>query len=153
MQTNVDERFERLYLDRYEAMVRLARVIVGVHAVAEELVQDSFVRLNTAWSRIETPEAYLRTTVVNHCRNWLERAQRERSHPAVGEEIAMPPEYDETWRAVQRLAPRYRSVLALRFYEDLSEADIARVLDISVGAVKSTISRGLAKLRKELSSD
>jgi RNA polymerase sigma factor (sigma-70 family) len=149
VEPRVDEGFERLYLDRYESMVRLARVIVGVHAVAEELVQDSFVRLNTAWARVETPEAYLRTTVVNHCRNWLDRAQRERSQPVVVEEVAMPPEYDETWRAVQRLAPRYRSVLALRFYADLAEADIARTLDISVGTVKSTIHRGLAKLRND----
>ncbi len=76
-------------------------------------------------------------------------AERVRLDPPVplGE-----PELDETWAIVRRLPPRYRTALALRFYEDLSEREIAEMMGVRPGTVKSLIHRGLARLRKELAS-
>src|SRR5690606_27547440 len=69
-----------LYHDRYDPMVRLAYLLVADRAVAEELVQDAFVKVHRHWAHIEHPKAYLRTTVVNTCRSWGRRRTRERDH-------------------------------------------------------------------------
>jgi RNA polymerase sigma factor (sigma-70 family) len=142
---------DALFRRRRVAMIRLARVLTGSMAIAEEVVQDAFVKLHEQDSRPRNPEGYLHATVVNMSRNYMRRRQLERR-------LAMPdrvsfedPEIDELWTMVCRLPFRQRSVLALRFYEDLPEADIARVLDCRVGTVKSTLHRALRKLQKELS--
>jgi RNA polymerase sigma factor (sigma-70 family) len=141
---------EEVYRERYVALVRRARLIVGSQAVAEELVQEAFVRLQKSWDRANEPRAYVHTIVINLCRNWCARAERERGLLPQPESIALEPVYDETWKAMLRLPERYRTVLVLRFYEDLAESEIARVMDCRVGTVKSLIHRGLAKLREEL---
>jgi RNA polymerase sigma factor (sigma-70 family) len=141
---------ESLYRMRYVSLVRLARVIVGSDAVGEELAQEAFVRLQGAWGRVEQPDRYVKTILVNLCRTWIERTVRERQHAVATDLIALPTEIDETWQAVQRLPGRYRTVLALRFYDDMTEVEIARILDMRIGTVKSIVHRGLAKLREEL---
>lgn len=141
---------ERLYRDEHARLVRTARMMVGSAAVAEELTHDAFVRLHGAWDRVDHPPAFVRTVLVNLCRTWLQRAERERRRPAVDEGLSLPPELDETWRAVQRLPERYRTVLALRFYADLPETEIAELMGCRPGTVRSLLHRGLDKLRKEL---
>jgi RNA polymerase sigma factor (sigma-70 family) len=136
-------------------MVRLAHVICGSNAVAEEIVQEAFVLVRAHWATITNPGGYLRTTVVNLARGYLRRHDVELRHaggppgPAVA--VTGDPEIDETWAVVCRLPEQQRAVLALRFYEDLSIAQIAEVLGCRAGTVKSSIHRGLAKLREELS--
>lgn len=149
------ESIEHLYRRRYESFVRLARVIVGSQSIAEELTQEAFARILAAPRSLEHPDAYARTVLVNLCRDWLTRTGRDRREASTGpdrtdHDVAMPSDVDETWTAVCRLPPRYRTVLAMRFYADLTEPEIARQLGIRVGTVKSTIHRGLAKLRKEV---
>ena len=132
-------------------MVRLAHLIIGSNAVAEEVVKEAFLRLQQSWDRADNPPAYLRTIVTNLCKTQLRRRDFERHLDLPEPRVAFQPEIDETWAAVCRLPFRQRAALALRFYEDLEESEIARILGCRTGTVKSTIHRGLARLRKEMS--
>ncbi|THJ04524.1 SigE family RNA polymerase sigma factor [Nocardioides sp.] len=157
---NADEAVERLYLDHWDQLVRLSVLLVRDQGQAEEIVQDSFVELHRRWSRLEDPDRalpYLRQTVVNRSRSALRHRRVVRRHLARqhGEETA--PGADESvlaetrrrWvlDALQQLPGRQREVLALRYFLDMSEAEIAQTLGVSKGAVKSHASRGAAALR------
>lgn len=130
-------------------LIRLAHAITGSNLVAEDVVHDAYLR----WvdrPDLTNPGGYLRTIVVNIARDALRHrdvADRARHDPpvALGE-----PELDETWAIVRSLPERYRVALALRFYEDLSERQIAELMGVRLGTVKSLIHRGLDKVRKEL---
>lgn len=139
-----------LYREKYVPMVRMAYLMVGSSTVAEDLVQDAFARMHRHWDNAEHPKAYLRMTVVNACRSHLRRLALERAyrrHPSVmGEAVRAEP--DELFDALAALPTRQRAALVLRFYEDLSEADIAVALGCRPGTVKSLLHRGLAELRK-----
>jgi RNA polymerase sigma-70 factor (sigma-E family) len=139
-----------LYRGERAAMIRLARLLTGSTPVAEEVVQEAFLHIHQRSERPQNPAGYLRTTVVNLSKGHLRRLRLERRHLSPDRIAFDDPGLDETWVAVRRLPFRQRAVLALRFYEDLSEADIARVLGCRVGTVKSSLHRGLAKLRDEL---
>jgi RNA polymerase sigma factor (sigma-70 family) len=145
------ERSEPFYERQRLPAVRLAHVIVGTNAIAEEIAQEAFLRVHERWASIERPEQFLRAVVVNLCRTTVRRADLER-RLALGTDRTMldAPELDETWFAVCRLPFRQRAVLALRYYADLPEAEIATLLGCRVGTVKSAHHRGLAALRKEL---
>jgi len=141
---------EALYRVQRAPMVRLARLMTGSRATAEEVVQDAFLRVAAKVVDVDNPEAYLRTTVVNLARTHLRRLGLERQLPPQNHLATSQPEVDEMWAAVCRLPFSQRAVLALRFYEDLSEDDIARTLGCRVGTVKSRLHRGLANLRKDV---
>jgi RNA polymerase sigma-70 factor (sigma-E family) len=135
-------------------MVRLAHVITGSNTAAEDVVQDVFLRVWRRWPDVENPPGYLRRSVVNTARDLVRHEDVVRRHASTGGVTPGPtgdPAIDETWAAVRRLPPRQRAVLALRFYEDLPEGEIAEILGCRVGTVKSNLHRGLARLRKELS--
>jgi RNA polymerase sigma factor (sigma-70 family) len=137
-----------LFSDHRMAMTRLAHVITGSNASAQEVVQEAFLRLSRAHD-VREPVAYLRTIVVNLARTEVRRASRTlrpETRAVTGE-----PEIDELWAKVQALPEKYRTALALRFYADMSEAQMAEQLDVRPGTVKSLVSRGLELLRKELS--
>ena len=140
-----------LYRRQGEAMVRLARLLTGSNAVAEEVGQEAFLKMHQRGEAPLNPDGYLRTTVANLSKSHLRRLRLERRLPAGDRATFDDPEIDETWEAVCRLPFRQRAVLALRFYDDLPEAEIARVLGCRPGTVKSSLSRGLSKLREELS--
>jgi len=150
MSTGADD-YTALFERRRLAMVRLARLLTGSFDIAEEVVQEAFMKLQLAPSVTKNPEACLRTIVTNLSWGYLRRLRLERAllpeirivHPA--------PEIDETWSVVCELPFRQRAVLALRYYEDLSEAETARVLGCRVGTVKSSHHRALATLRERLS--
>jgi RNA polymerase sigma factor (sigma-70 family) len=131
-------------------MVRLARLLTGSFDIAEEVVQEAFVKLQLASSTARNPEAYLRTIVTNLSWGYLRRLRLERALLPEARIVHPAPEIDETWAAVCGLPFRQRAVLALRYYEDLSEAEIARVLGCRVGTVKSSHHRALATLRERL---
>jgi len=140
-----------LYRSRRLAMLRLATVMTGSSTTAEELVQEAFLRLHERWDKVDNPGAFLRVVVTNLAIGHLRRLRIERDHaPAAGALAVGNPDIDETWAAVCELPARQRAVLALRFYEDLTEAQIADVLGCRPGTVKSSLHRGLARLRKEL---
>lgn len=140
-----------LYRRQGVAMVRLARLLTGSNAVAEEVVQEAFLKMHQRGEAPLNPDGYLRTTVANLSKSHLRRLRLERRLPAADRATFDDPEIDETWEAVCRLPFRQRAALALRFYDDLPEAEIARVLGCRPGTVKSSLSRGLSKLREELS--
>jgi RNA polymerase sigma-70 factor (sigma-E family) len=141
--------FAELYRAHYGPMVRLAYLLVGSNEVAEELVQDAFVRVHRRWDGAERPAAYLRAAVVNACRSHHRRLRRERSRPPeAAEAVGLPTRDHDLLEALARLPDRQRAALVLRFYEDLPEADIAAALGCRPGTVKSLLHRGLAELRK-----
>jgi RNA polymerase sigma factor (sigma-70 family) len=140
-----------LFRRQRTAMVRLARLLSRSEAIAEEVVQEAFLQMHQLRKSPQNPEGYLRTTVVNLSRNYTRRLRLEQRGSPHERVSFNDPEIDETWAILCRLPFRQRSVIALRFYEDLSEAEIARVLECRLGTVKSSLHRGLRKLREELS--
>lgn len=148
-----DAGFAAFYQGALAPSVRLAHLIVGSPSVAQDLVQDVFLSIHARWATIDNPEAYLRTAVINRCRSAQRRQIVERLHLRRRTEWvpATIPEVDETWAAVRRLPVDQRTVLVLRFYADLSLAEIAAELGKPIGTVKSTLHRGLARLKEQLS--
>lgn len=143
---------DALYREQALPMTRLSYAIVGSNAIAEELVQDAFVRLGRQpVGRVREPVPYLRTVVVNLSRNWVRRQVVARRAPIRPDATSLgEPEVDATWAAVCRLPVKYRTVLALRYYEDLPDDEIADVLGVRRATVRSLVHRGLELLRKEL---
>lgn len=139
-----------LYQREYGPMVRLACLLVGSEAVAEELVQDAFVAVHRRWDGLSNPGGYLRTCVVNGCRSHQRRAALERRRRPRPETSDVRLQADELWDALLRLPYRQRAALVLRYYEDATEADIAIALDVRPATVRSLVHRGLEKLRKEV---
>ncbi len=134
-------------------LTRLAYSVIGDRQVAEELVQESYIRLQKAGDRVENRAAFLRVTVINRCKSYTVRRSKERAQlwrNAGRAETTTPHEIDETLLALRTLGIKYRTVLALRYYEDLSIDEIAELINVRPGTVKSLIHRGLAKLRTEL---
>jgi RNA polymerase sigma factor (sigma-70 family) len=140
-----------LYGRQRQSMVRLARILTGSFEVAEELVQEAFVKLQLSPTVAQNPDSYLRAIVTNLSWGYLRRLRLERALRPDDRIVVPAPEIDETWAVVCRLPFRQRAVLALRYYEDLSEAEIADILGCRLGTVKSAHHRALATLRRQLS--
>lgn len=148
-----DLSFEEFYVEHFEQLVRLAFVLTGSKEVAEDLVQDSFVRLHAHYARLDTPDRYARQTVVNACRSHFRSRGRERDKRPllyVLDGSSDPTPTGELCDVLLRLPYRQRAAVVLRFYADMSEAEIAEVLECRPGTVGSLIHRGLARLRKVL---
>nr|WP_199701054.1 SigE family RNA polymerase sigma factor [Jiangella rhizosphaerae] len=159
--SEADAAITDLYAAHYVRLVRLATLLQGSEAVAEEVVQDAFVALHRRWRRLREPAAavaYLRTSVVHGCRSVQRRRGVAARHPeepaghapsaeqvAVGDAAA-----DAVVEALRGLPDRQREALVLRYYGGLSESEIASAMKISNGAVKSHASRGLAGLREAM---
>ena len=139
-----------LYRQEYAPMVRLAHLITGSNEVAEDIVQESFVKMYQNWDRAAQPGAYLRMVVVNGCRSWHRRRRLERERLPRPVPEAVEPETREMLDALARLGVRQRTALVLRFYADLSEADVARALGCRPGTVKSLVHRGLRELERTI---
>jgi RNA polymerase sigma-70 factor (sigma-E family) len=144
------ETFASFYSAQHEPMLRLAYLLTQSRAIAEELVQDCFIRVQPRWATLDEPAAYLRRAVTNACYSYHRRRHLEQAIVAEPSGVAPAPEYDEMWDALARLAPRRRAVLVLRYYLDLSEAEIADTIGCRPGTVKSISHRALADLRKVL---
>lgn len=144
--------FDDAFADLWRPMVRLAVSLVDDPAVAEDVAQEAFARTMLRWSSLDDPVTYLRRAIVNRSRSEL-RKRRVRRRAVRAPVLAPPgePEVDDVvLRALRGLSPKRRAVVALRFYEDLTEPEIARVLGVRVGTVKSTLHTALAQLREEL---
>ncbi len=141
------------------SLLRMAVLLVDDRASAEDVVQDAFVSFHRSAHRLRDPEAalgYLRVCVTNAARSALRRRQVARKHlhrsavvtdePPADTELMLAAEHQEVLKALRRLPDRQREVLTLRYWSDLSEAQIAEALGISKGAVKSNASRGMRRL-------
>ncbi len=156
---NAAPEFDEFYLAHYTGAVRLARLLVDSLGVAEEIAQDAFVELFRAWARVEQPAAYLRVAVVHRARSWGRRRAIERRHAeradrdvtpdhATGNDTALV-----VRDALRALTQRQRAAVVLRYYEDLSESQVAEVLGCRPGTAKSLVSRGLASMRERLDDE
>jgi RNA polymerase sigma factor (sigma-70 family) len=145
--------FESVYEAELPAISRLAFLLTRSREVAEELAHDAFVKLYEAFDAVEQPAGWLRTTVVRLAINWQRRQAIERRNLARGPDPSAPlgePALDETWEALGRLRSDRQVVLVLRFYEDLSHRDIARLLGCPTATVRSRTRRALNDLRREV---
>jgi RNA polymerase sigma-70 factor (sigma-E family) len=153
--------FTELYTAHYRRLVRSAWLLVHDVPTAEEVVQDAFVSMHDAWQRLRDAEnalAYVRAAVVNRSRSvlrhqvvidrYLEKPPPDVPSAEHGALVSL--ERDAVVAALQRLTARQREAIVLRYYADLSEAEIAAVMGISRGAVKSHTARGMAALRLAL---
>lgn len=152
------------YLEaRQPALLRIAYLLTGDRHQAEDLLQTSLAKLYLAWDRVrdhEQVDAYVRRIMVNENNSLWRRGwkRREYATDVLPDTSAVHDEYDEgrgaaVWAMVRELPPRARAVLVLRYYEQLTEAETADVLGISVGTVKSQTSRALAALRGRTPAD
>jgi RNA polymerase sigma-70 factor (sigma-E family) len=150
--------FEEWVAARYPALLRFAVLTCGSQADAEDACQSALAKLWLAWDRVRSRdalEAYARKAVLNEQRQLWRRAwfKRERTSDSLPERVSEAGECATdraVWDFLQTLPTRQRAVLVLRYYEDLSEAEIADALGISPGTVKSQASKGLAGLRRAL---
>jgi RNA polymerase sigma-70 factor (sigma-E family) len=153
-----------LYSMHYTALVRLAAMLVRDTPTAEEVVQDSFVAMHDGWERLRDTEkalAYMRQAVVNRSRSVLrhrmvvEKNQQKPppDMPSAEHGALALVERSAVIAALRDLPERQREAIVLRYYADLSEAEIAAAMKISRGAVKSHTSRGMAALRLALEYD
>ena len=154
-----DEEFEEFVTGALPRLLRFAHVLTGNSAAAEDLVQTALGRSWRAWrlGRIDDPQAFVRKVMVNSYASW------HRRHGGKETVVANPPEIpiaedevrriddrDAMCRALLTLPPRQRAVIVLRYYEELSELEIAAVMAISPGTVKSQAARALRHLATAL---
>lgn len=155
--------FDAFVTARGSSLLRTAYLLTRDRGLAEDLVQTALAKAWFAWGRIEGhPDAYVRKIMVNTYSSWWRRRWNGEEAtadlpeaPAAGgdhgraggRESSRVEERTDLWRALGRLPKRQRAVVVLRFYEDLSEAETAEIMQCSVGTVKSQASRALAKLR------
>jgi RNA polymerase sigma-70 factor (sigma-E family) len=153
-----DREFLDFFADQFWSLRRVGYLLTGDWDQAEELAQEAMARTFAAWSRIrgyDRPAAYARKVLVNRHRSLLRRAVVEARHGLTsrsqewhepdfgGDDLVL-------WQALQRLPARQRTAIVLRYYLDLPEAEVARLLGVPVGTVKSLVHRGLARLRDRL---
>jgi RNA polymerase sigma-70 factor (sigma-E family) len=156
-----DHLLTEIYLGEYRSLVRLAVLLLHDVSTAEEVVQEAFIAMHTGWRRLRDTEkalSYLRQAVVNRSRSVLRhRTVVDKNAPkhvpdepsAEAGAIALL-ERSAVVAALRRLPDRQREAIVLRYYADLSEADIAATMGISRGAVKSHTARGMAALKSVL---
>ena len=146
----VVEDIEAVYRRMYPGLVRMAYLLVDTQEAAEEAVQDAFAKAYSKWSRVQTPEAYMRTCVINACRrvHRRRRVMGRAPQPSIehGELHA-----DHIADVVRTLRSPMKEAVVLRYYLQLSDPEIAEALGIAVGTVKSTLHRARALLQKEWS--
>jgi len=164
MKHDDEEYFRSFVAERSAALLRSAYLIVGDRGRAEDLLQTALAKTYSSWGRIRDRgalEAYVRRTMVTTATSWW-RGRRFREHlveelPAgrvavdhPGGDIDAVVERDAMWRRLAMLPVRQRAVMVLRYYEGLTESEIADILDISRGSVKSHASRAMASLRANI---
>lgn len=152
------DAFDQFARARTAGLLRFAYVLCGDREKAADLVQDALERAALAWPRVvnrDDPEAYVRRIIVNRNVSIWRRTRRERLVADTPEVTYESPDPHDArlWAELATLPARQRAVLVLRFYEDLGVTETAAVLGCSVGTVKSTTSRGLARLRERLTDD
>jgi RNA polymerase sigma-70 factor (sigma-E family) len=158
----IGREFEEFTISSQRALFRYAYLLVGDRGLAEDLLQESLTKTYVRWSKLRdsaNAEAYTRKVMTNTAISWFRRKSwRERPHDDLPAGVPAPPADDTAarlwlWAEVRKLPPQQRAVLVLRYYEDLSQAETARILGCTEGTVKSQSSRALKKLRAGLGPD
>ncbi|MEV0454633.1 SigE family RNA polymerase sigma factor [Catellatospora methionotrophica] len=158
----MEDEFREFVTARSAALLRTAYLLAGDWATAEDLLQTALTKTYLAWKRlgqIEAVEPYARRVLVNTATSWWRRRWHGERPTEFLPERAAPDnleeqlERDVMWKHVKALPARQRAVLVLRFYEDMSEAQTAAMLQISPGTVKSQTSRALGTLRQRLAAE
>lgn len=155
-----DEDFSELVQATWPSLYRTAYLLVGDHGLAEDLVQTSLAKTYASWSKVRDVAAapgYARTTLVNTAAAWFRRRSWRNERPTA----ALPEQAHETdsttrpalMTALAGLAPRQRAVVVLRFFDDLSVEETARILGVSPGTVKSQTFDALTRLREQLGEE
>lgn len=163
MEVDRDERFRQFVSSRWPRLVRTAYLLTGDRHEAEDVAQSALIKVYRSWRKVErsdNPDAYVRRVLV-HCHNdrfrkrrvsqWLTDAVPDR--PDVRDPLADSDERQRLMAALATLPPRQRAVVVLRYWEDLSESEVAAALQCSTGTVKSQAAKALAKLRAVLAED
>jgi RNA polymerase sigma-70 factor (sigma-E family) len=140
--------FDDLFREQYESMVRVAFLLVGSRAEAEDVVQDAFARIELRWARLDNPGGYLRRCVVNRSNDILRRRRLEERFRVLHRQETSELQADELGDALATLPPKRRAAVVLRYYEGLRESEIAEALGVRPGTVKSMLHRALAQLRE-----
>jgi RNA polymerase sigma-70 factor (sigma-E family) len=155
---SVDLEFQEFVVSRGRSLLHSAYLLTGNLADAEDLVQSALAKTYQAWDRIEDRGAldgYVRRAMVNTHISWWRRRKVDEyptddlpDQPVDDSTVAMHTQ-DALRRAIDRLPQRMRAAVVLRFFEDMTEAEVADILGVSQGTVKSTVSRAVAKLRTD----
>jgi RNA polymerase sigma-70 factor (sigma-E family) len=158
-----DDRLREFVRQSWPRLLGTAYLLCGDRYEAEDLVQTALVKVVRSWSRIERrddPYVYARAVLANTATSRWRRRKRHDELMADHRPPASVPDpaggvvlKDAVWRALDTLPTRTRAVLVLRYFEDLTEAQVASILGCAVGSVKSQASRGLARLRNELDAE
>ncbi|MFF0718670.1 MULTISPECIES: SigE family RNA polymerase sigma factor [unclassified Micromonospora] len=158
----LEDEFRDFVTARSAALLRTAYLLTGDWGTAEDLLQTALTKTYLAWKRlggIEAIEPYARRVMVNTSTSWWrrrwhgERPTEVLPERAAADAIEQQLDRDVLWRHLRALPARQRAVLVLRYYEDMSEAQTAALLEISPGTVKSQSSRALATLRRRLGAE
>jgi len=152
-----NREFVDFFGDEYWPLRRLGYLLTGSWHEADELAQEATARTFAAWTRLRRRDqaaAYARKVLVNRHRSLLRRTLVEARHVMAHREEGYEPDFSGDdhllWHALQQLPARHRAALVLRFYLDLPEAEVARLLGVPPGTVKSWVHRGLSRLRARL---
>ncbi len=151
------EAFRAYVVARSSSLLRTAYLLTGNRADAEDLLQTTLAKTYLSWDRIRDHEAidgYVRRIMVNQQTSFWRRKKPEALYDDVPERPGRDSHadsdlHDALWTALSRLSKKQRAIVVLRYYEDLTEAETARLLGVSVGTVKSTTSRALSTLRAD----
>ena len=157
--THKNDLLEAVFVEHYGGLCRLAALLLGDGAGAEEVVQEAFLRTFSSWWRVRQPDRarwYVRAAVVNLCRSRLRRRGTEEAGNRASWRDPAEWHDDElddglvVLDAVRTLPPRQRETVILRYYEDLTEREVAAALGCSVGTVKSQLARARVSLARTL---
>ena len=159
MRPDEEERFADFVRAHSATLFRTAYLMTGDYQRAEDVLQESLVRIYQRWPRVDqmaAPVAYARKVVVNRAASWWGKKSSQelpsllRAEPAWGGHLDEVAEHERVWQAVLGLPRRQRSVMVLRFYEDMSEAQIAETLGMATGTVKSHSHAAIRRLNEVL---
>lgn len=157
------EAFAAVFEAHRDEVVRLAYLLCGDGEVARDAAAEAFARTYQQWrrGRVDRVEGYVRRAVVNHVNSYFRRLGRQRRveqraegdarrHGAVGEQVATT---EQVRTLLRQLPARQRTAVVLRYWEDLSDTEVAEAMDCPVGTAKSLLARGLARLREATELD
>ncbi len=143
---DVEDGFEAFYRANYRALARLAYLLTQSVEAADDLVQDVFARTLPLWRGLADPAPYVRRSVVNAANSWHRRRRLESRRPAP-DEGATAFQADELFDVLAGLPPRQRAAVVLRYYEDLSDSEVAALLGCRPGTVASLVHRAFERMR------
>lgn len=156
--------FDEFYRQQYRSVVGLGVALTGNRQVAEDLAQDAFTEVHRRWSTVSTyehPEAWLRRVLVNKSHSRGRRllsearmlAKVRMGRARTDDDIRLPDQSTAVWEAVRSLPRRQAEAITLRYWDDLSVAEVARILDVGEESVKTHLKRGRARLAELMGED